>query len=73
MFLREAIAGVAKSYPELQKLEPSSKESIQEHANAIASAAKELRVAAHQAQTAPAAQMLNNVAAQFEALLTRID
>ena len=68
-----AVAGVAKTYPELQELDPSNRESIQKHANAIASAAKELRVAAHQAQTVPAAQLLNTVAAQFEALLVGID
>ena len=68
-----AVASVAKSYPELQSLDRSSRESIRKHANAIASAAKELRVAAHQAQTVPAAQLLNAVAAQFESLLVGID
>lgn len=68
-----AIAGVAKTYPELQELEPSNRDSVKKHANAIASAAKELRVAAHQAQTAPAAQLLNEVAGQFQGLLVGID
>lgn len=68
-----ALATVVETNPELQELQPSNRESVQQHANAIASAAKELRVAAHQAQTVAAEQLLNSMAAQFEALLVGID
>ena len=67
-----SLVSIFEGYPELQELNRSSSDSVREHAVAISSAAKEIRVAALQAQTEPARILLDKVAAQFEALVANL-